>query len=81
MLVKWRKKQKRQYGCKRYKDLPEDEKQKLGEYRKKSYKIRKKTFYHDFKKVFSFRKSTIILKSNDEEHKGILKLIVWFLKK
>ena len=31
-----------QYGCEPYKNLPEDEKQRLIEYRKKYYKIRKK---------------------------------------
>ena len=29
-----KKKKKQQYGCERYKNLPEDEKQKLVEYRK-----------------------------------------------
>ena len=40
------------YGCQQYKNLPENEKQKLVEYRVK---------------LFSFRKSASILKSNDLE--------------
>ena len=36
-----KKKKKRQYGHERYKNLPEDEKQKLVEYSKKYYKMRK----------------------------------------
>ena len=32
---------KQQYGSECYKNLPEDEKQKLAEYRKKYYKMRK----------------------------------------
>ena len=36
-------KKKQQYGCVRYKNLPEDEKQKL-EYRKKYYNKRKNAF-------------------------------------
>ena len=35
------KKKKQHYGGKRYKYLPENEKQKLAEYRKKYYKMRK----------------------------------------
>ena len=38
---KKKKKKKQQYGCKHYKNLPEDEKQKLVVYRKKYYRIRK----------------------------------------
>ena len=34
-------KKKRQYGCERYKNLSEDENQKLVEYRKKYYRMRK----------------------------------------
>ena len=49
------KEKKRQYGLERYKNLPEDEKQKLFEYRKK-YKMKKKTPYNNYKKLFSFRK-------------------------
>ena len=37
-----KKKKKQQYGCKGYKNLSEDEKQKLLEYRKNYYKMRKK---------------------------------------
>ena len=33
------KNKKQQNGCERFKNLPEDEKQKLTEYRKKYYKI------------------------------------------
>ena len=36
---------------------------------------------HNFKILFSFRKSAIISKSNDGEYKGILKLNVWLIKK
>ena len=49
------KEKKRQYGLGRYKNLPEDEKQKLFEYRKK-YKMKKKTPYNNYTKLFSFRK-------------------------
>ena len=35
------KEKKRQYGCEHYKNLSEDEKNKLTEYRKKYYKMRK----------------------------------------
>ena len=37
-----KKSKKRQYGRERYKDLSENEKQKLVEYRRKYYRIRKK---------------------------------------
>ena len=36
-----KKKEKRQYGCERYKNLSEDVKQKLVEFRKKYYRMRK----------------------------------------
>ena len=39
--LKRKKKKKRQYEGEQYKNLPEDEKQKLVEYRKKIYKISK----------------------------------------
>ena len=42
------------------KDLPEDEKQKLLEYRKKYYEMRK-TPYYNSKKLFSFRKFVFLL--------------------
>ena len=38
-----KKKKKQIYGCEQYKNLPEDEKQKLVVYRKKCYKMRKNT--------------------------------------
>ena len=34
VFLKKKKKKKQQYGCERYKNLPEDEKQKLVQYRK-----------------------------------------------
>ena len=37
------KEKKQQFDCERYKNLPEDEKQKFVDYRKKYYKMRKKT--------------------------------------
>ena len=40
-FLKKKKKKQWQYGHGRYKDLSEDEKQKLAEYRKKYYKMRK----------------------------------------
>ena len=48
MLVKdikvfLKKKEKRQYGSEQHKNLAEDEKQKLVEYEKKYYKMRKNT--------------------------------------
>ena len=42
-LKKRKEKKKQQYGCERYKSLSEDENQKLFEYRKKYYKMRKST--------------------------------------
>ena len=41
---------KQQYGCESYKNLLEDDKQKLVEYRKKYYKMRKKKLYYTYKK-------------------------------
>ena len=41
VFLKKKKKKKRQYGRERYKNLQEDEKQKLVEYRKSYCKIRK----------------------------------------
>ena len=41
IFLKKKKKKKQQYGCERYKNLSEDEKQKLVEYRKKYYRMRK----------------------------------------
>ena len=65
-FLKMKRKIKRQYGCEQYKTVPEDEKQKLAEYRKKYYKTKKITYYN-YKKLFLLRKSQNILKSNDEE--------------
>ena len=42
-LFKEEKEKKQQYGSERYKNLPEDEKQRLVGYRKKYYKMRKNT--------------------------------------
>ena len=47
-----------------YKNLPKDEKQKLVEYRKYIIRLEKMPFYN-YKKLFSFKKPTSILKSND----------------
>ena len=44
IFLKKRKGKKQQYGHDPYKNLSEDEKQKLVEYRKKYYRIRKKYF-------------------------------------
>ena len=41
-----RNRKKQHYGCEEYKNLPEDEKQKLIEYRKKYYKMRKNTLLY-----------------------------------
>ena len=41
VFVRNKKKKKREYGHERYKNLAEDEKQKLTEYRKKYYKMKK----------------------------------------
>ena len=51
-----KKKKKRQYGRERYKNLSEDEKRKLIEYRKKYYKM-KKIPYYSYEKLFSFGKN------------------------
>ena len=42
VVLKKTKNKKQQYGCERYKNLPQDEKQNLVEYSKQYYKIRKK---------------------------------------
>ena len=43
IFLKKKKKKKQQYGLERYKNLSEDEKQKLVEYRKKYYRMRENT--------------------------------------
>ena len=55
VFLKKKKDKRQQYGCKNYKILPENQKQKLVEYRKKHYKMRKKAHYN-YKELFSFRK-------------------------
>ena len=45
-------KKKQQYGCERYKNLSEDEKNKLFEYRKKTLQNKEKTLYYNYEKVF-----------------------------
>ena len=40
VVLKKKKEEKQQYGFEQYKNLPEDEKQKLVKYRKKHYKTR-----------------------------------------
>ena len=67
-LSKKKKEKKWQYGCTQYKNLPEDEKEKLEEYRKNYDKNEKKHFFCNYKKLSLFRKSRTILKSNDEEY-------------
>ena len=44
IFLKKKKKKKRQYSRERYKSLSEDEKDKLVEYRKKYYRMRKDAF-------------------------------------
>ena len=51
-LFKDEKEKERQYSCESYKNLSEDEKNKLFDYRKKYYKMKKKTLYHNYKKAF-----------------------------
>ena len=41
VFLKQKKKKNQHYGCKIYKYVPENEKQKLAEYRQKYYKMRK----------------------------------------
>ena len=65
-LSKEVKEKKQQYACEQYKNRPENEKQKVVEYRKQCYKM-EKTSYYNYKKLFSFRKPTVILKGNDLE--------------
>ena len=57
---KEKEKKKQQYGREQYKILPEDEKQKLDEYRRKYYKLRKK-FLYNYKKLLLFRKFLVFL--------------------
>lgn len=55
-LKKKKKKSKQQYGRKRYRNVSEDKKQNLVEYRKeKNYKMRKKYLITIIRKIFSFR--------------------------
>ena len=51
VFVKKRKKKKQQYGCERYKNLSEDKKSKLVEFRKR-YKKLEKTLPYNYKKAF-----------------------------
>ena len=54
-LKKKKKKSKQQYGRKRYRNVSEDKKQNLVEYRKeKNYKMRKKYLITIIRKIFSF---------------------------
>ena len=46
------KEKKQQYGCERYKNISDDEKQKLAEYRKKLLQNEKKRFIIIIKKYF-----------------------------
>ena len=63
----WKEK-KKQYGWKRYKNLSEAEEQKLVEYRKKYYRMRKNAL----KKLISL-KNNDLESPFDEEYKDILK--------
>ena len=54
-----KKRKKQKYGCEQFKHLPENEKQKLVEYRKENYKMRKNALLQ--------LQETIVLKSNDLE--------------
>ena len=45
IFLKKKKGKKQEYGCERYKNLSEDEKQKLVEYRKKYYTMRKNALF------------------------------------
>ena len=47
---KKKKEKKQQNGCKRYKNFSEDQKQKLVEYSKKYYRMRKTLYYNYFLK-------------------------------
>ena len=57
-LSKEEKEKKQQYGHEWYENLPEKEEQKLVEYRRR-YKIRKMPYYN-YKKLFSWRKSSLL---------------------
>ena len=61
-----------QYGRERYRNIPEDEKQSLLSIAKKYQKMRKnekkRLIIVNHKKLFSFKKSTSILKNNDLEN-------------
>ena len=62
-LKKKKKKKKQEYGCERYENLTEDENQKLVEYRKKYYKMRKNAFIYflpGFRKFSRQTKSGVI---------------------
>ena len=47
-----KKKKMRQYACERYKNLPEDEKQKFFECRSIFHKMKKKTPYYNYKNYY-----------------------------
>ena len=51
IFLRKKKKKKQQYGCERYKNLSEDKKSKLVEFRKR-YKKLEKTLPYNYKKAF-----------------------------
>ena len=52
IFLKKKKKKKQQYGCEHYKNLSEDEKQRLVEYRRKYHGTRKMLHYNYKKRLF-----------------------------
>ena len=73
----WRREgKKKHYGCEQYKNLLEDKKQKLVEYRKK-YKMRKSAFYNNKELLL---KSNNLESSCEEEYKDVLKKQFWSYK-
>ena len=64
-FLKKKKKKKQQYGPEQYKNLPVMKNKGLLSIEKNLIK-REKVPYYNYDKIFSFRKSTIILKTNDE---------------
>ena len=64
IFLKKKKNRKRQYCCERYKNISEDKKQKLIEYRKKHYRMKKNTLLlkrNDLES--SFEKKTFVSKN------------------
>ena len=77
-LSKEEKENEKQYSCERCENLSEKEKQKLVEYRKKYYKIRKKKPHYSHKKLFSFGKNDFSFRFGLGEWSSVRNFIWYF---